>query len=105
MPIPSEWIDLSGKTAHVTGAARGIGAAIARALAMAGASVMVSDSNGDGAQELAREIGAAAMTLDVTDPDAVEDAMRTTAQRLGGLHILVNNAGIYQGYGGPVREI
>lgn len=105
MPIPSEWIDLSGKTAHVTGAARGIGAAIARALAMAGASVMVSDSNGDGAQELGREIGAAAMTLDVTDPDAVEDAMRTTAQRLGGLHILVNNAGIYQGYGGPVREI
>jgi NAD(P)-dependent dehydrogenase (short-subunit alcohol dehydrogenase family) len=105
MPTPAEWIDLTGRTAHVTGAARGIGAAIAQALAMAGASVMVSDIDGAGAERVAAEIDGAAMTLDVTDSDAVEEAMRQTAAQLGGLHILVNNAGIYQGYGGPVRDI
>jgi len=42
MTTPSDWIDLTGKVAHVTGGGRGIGAAIATALAMAGAEVMVS---------------------------------------------------------------
>lgn len=105
MPIPAEWTDLTGRNAHVTGAARGIGAAIARALSMAGASVVVSDIDGAGAAGIAEEIDGTSMTLDVTDPSAVEDAMQRTAEQLGGLHILVNNAGIYQGYGGPVRDI
>jgi|GEM_PF-4243025 len=43
--LPNTWIDLSGKSAHVTGAGSGIGAAIAQALAMAGAQVMISDIN------------------------------------------------------------
>ena len=105
MPIPAEWIDLTDKVAHVTGGARGIGAGIARALSMAGASVTVSDIDAEGVERIAREIDGNAMTLDVTDPSAVENAMRATAEQSGGLHVLVNNAGIYQGYGGPVREI
>jgi len=102
---PSEWIDLSGKVAHVTGAAHGIGAAIAAALAAAGASVAVSDVNADGARATAAEIGGLSMQLDVSDRAAVDAALERTAQELGSLDILVNNAGVYIGYGGPVRDI
>jgi 2-deoxy-D-gluconate 3-dehydrogenase len=105
MSDAAKWIDLSGKTAHVTGAARGIGAAIARALAMAGAKVMVSDVNGDGATAVAEEIDGAAMALDVSDREAVDAAMAHTVATLGALDILVNNAGVYLEYGGPVRDI
>ena len=105
MATPADWIDLSGKVAHVTGGARGIGAAISRVLADAGASVMVSDVDLEGAETVAEEIGGGAIALDVTDAAAVNDAMRSTAERLGGLDILVNNAGVYRGYGGPVAEI
>lgn len=101
----AQWIDLSGKVAHVTGGARGIGAGIARALAMAGARVMVSDLNQDAAGAVAELIGGEAMALDVTDRGAVDAAMAATVERLGSLDILVNNAGVYLGFGGPVREI
>lgn len=99
------WIDLAGKVAHVTGGARGIGAGIARALAMAGAKVMVSDLKLEDAAAIARSIGGEAMALDVTDRAAVDAAMAATQDRLGALDILVNNAGVYLGFGGPVREI
>ncbi len=105
MGTAADWIDLSGKVAHVTGGAKGIGRGIAQALSMAGAEVMVSDINGAGAQACADEIGAAAMALDVTDSAAVDAAMAETARRLGSLDILVNNAGLYMEYGGPVRDI
>lgn len=105
MTIPTEWIDLTGKVAHVTGGARGIGAGIARVLAMAGASVVISDKDMDDADVFADEIGGAAIELDVTDRHAVEAALEETATRFGSLDILVNNAGVYRGYGGPVREI
>jgi len=105
MTIPTDWVDLSNKTAHVTGGARGIGAAIARTFAMAGAKVMVSDVDAGGAQALADEIGAQWMQLDVADRDAVDEAMAKTVDQLGGLDILVNNAGVYREFGGPVREI
>ncbi len=101
----AEWIDLTGKVAHVTGGARGIGRGISRALAMAGAKVMVSDLRLEDAQAVATEIGGQAMALDVTDRAAVDTAMAATKSRLGGLDILVNNAGVYIGYGGPVRSI
>jgi 2-deoxy-D-gluconate 3-dehydrogenase len=105
MTTAADWIDLSGKAAHVTGGAKGIGRGIAQALAMAGAKVMVSDVNVEGAQSTADAIGGFAMALDVTDSDAVDKAMAETAATLGSLDILVNNAGVYQQFGGPVGSI
>ena len=101
----TDWIDLGGKVAHVTGAAQGIGAGIARALNMAGAKVAVSDINGEGAARVADELGGISMQLDVSDRQAVDAALDETAQKLGSLDIIVNNAGVYIGYGGPVRDI
>ena len=102
---PSDWIDLTGKAAHVTGAGHGIGAAIARALAAAGAKVVVSDIDADGAAEVAAAIGGVDMVLDVGDPRAVDAALEATVERLGALDIMVNNAGVYDNYGGPVCDI
>lgn len=101
----ADWIDLSGKVAHVTGAGKGIGAGIARALSMAGATVAVSDVDGEAAARIAAEIGGLGMQLDVRDRAAVDAALERTAGELGALDILVNNAGVYIGFGGPVRDI
>ena len=101
----ADWIDLGGKVAHVTGAAQGIGAGIARALAMAGAKVAVSDVNADGVARIAEEVGGFGMQLDVSDRAAVDGAFDSTVAELGALDIVVNNAGVYIGYGGPVRDI
>ena len=101
----ADWIDLSGKVAHVTGAGHGIGAAIAQALAMAGATVVVSDVNADGVARVAEDVGGTAMVLDVSDGRAVDAALEATVAEHGSLDILVNNAGVYIGYGGPVRDI
>ncbi len=99
------WIDLNGKVAHVTGGGKGIGKGIATALSMAGASVMVSDINLETAQQTADEIGGSAMALNVADRDQVDAAMVQTVAELGSLDVLVNNAGLYIGYGGPVEKI
>lgn len=101
----TEWIDLSGKVAHVTGGAKGIGRGIATALKMAGADVMISDVNAAGAAETAAELGCSSMALDVTNSSEVKAALEYTREALGRLDILVNNAGVYQGFGGPVRDI
>ena len=101
----ADWIDLSGKVAHVTGGGKGIGRGIATALSMAGAEVMVSDINPDSVVETAREIDGASMALDVSDRGAVDAALDQTVSELGGLDILVNNAGLYLGYGGPIQQI
>ncbi len=105
MDSAAKWIDLTGKVAHVTGGAKGIGRGISHALAMAGAKVMVSDLNLEGANATAAEVDGAAMMLDVTDGAAVDAAMAHTVSTLGSLDILVNNAGVYLDYGGPVRDI
>ncbi len=101
----AEWIALDGKVAHVTGGAKGIGAGIAKALASAGAIVAVSDIDGDGAAKIADEISGLGMQLDVSDRQAVDAALTETVNQLGALDIMVNNAGVYMGYGGPVRDI
>jgi len=97
-------IDLSGKTALVTGASQGIGAAIARTLHRAGARVILNHpgggTSGADAGAIAAELngrraaGALVRAADVADPGAVEAMMRDVGEACGGLDILVNNAGI-----------
>jgi 3(or 17)beta-hydroxysteroid dehydrogenase len=87
---------LRGKIALVTGAARGIGAAIARAFAREGAVVIVTDIDEAGARGLARELGApaAARRLDVREELAWIGALAQVLDTHGRLDVLVNNAGI-----------
>src|SRR3954453_23210250 len=86
--------ELTGRTALVTGGAQGLGEGMARALAAAGARVVVADTQD--ASAVAKELGEghAATTLDVTSDEAWEAAVAQTVETLGGLDILVNNAGI-----------
>jgi 2-hydroxycyclohexanecarboxyl-CoA dehydrogenase len=86
-PLPMR---LEGRTALVTGGAKGIGAAIARRLAAEGAEVTIGDIDVDGAAEVAGEIGAESLRLDVTDPDSARGAIEAA----GTLDVLVNNAGM-----------
>ena len=85
----------TGKVAIVTGAASGIGRALATELAAQGARVVVADIDGDAARAAAAEIPeATAYTLDVTDADAVARAVEETAAVAGRLDLMFNNAGI-----------
>lgn len=89
-------IDLSGQVAVVTGGAQGLGLAITRRIGASGAKVALWDRD---AGELARavaELGdaATAVTVDITDPDAVTRAVQQTEAALGPVSILVNSAGI-----------
>ncbi len=94
-------IDLDQRTAIVTGAARGIGLAIAERLLASGARVALWDVDTAELEvqrsRLAKEAMVSAFTVDVTDESAVQQAVRSTEARLGPIDILVNNAGI----GGP----
>ncbi len=90
---------LEGRIAIVTGAARGIGRAIARGLAEAGAAVIVTDVHEDEAAEAAKAIGkdgarARAFRLDVSDPVACDALAAKVGQEIGAVSILVNNAGV-----------
>lgn len=86
---------LKDKIALVTGAAQGIGAAIAARLVADGASVVIADLNGPGAEATAARIGAAAAyATDIADPQAVADLFAEIGARWGALDVLVNNASI-----------
>ncbi|GAB4100025.1 3-oxoacyl-ACP reductase [Sinomonas halotolerans] len=87
---------LAGKVAVVTGAARGIGAAIARTLARDGATVVGVDvpAAGDALAKVVNEVRGTALQLDITKPEAGERILEHALHRHGGLDILVHNAGI-----------
>ncbi len=89
---------LKGKVALVTGGGRGIGATIARVFAEAGASVAVAARTADQVASVAHEITSAggraiALTADLSDADQLPDVIQRTVGELGGLDVLVNNAG------------
>lgn len=92
-------MQLAGRNAIVTGAARGIGAAVARAYAREGATVAVVDLDGDGAAAIAREIEGAGgravgIACDVARRDRVDAMAAEAARALGPIDVLVNNAGV-----------
>jgi len=100
---------MKGKVALVTGAASGIGRASALALAQAGAAVCVSDINGDGAAETARQIideggNAISVTCDVTKESDVSAMVAATVDALGPLDAAVNNAGIAGSFDDRLHE-
>jgi NAD(P)-dependent dehydrogenase (short-subunit alcohol dehydrogenase family) len=84
---------LEGHRAVVTGGASGIGRAVSRRFAEEGASVAVLDIDGEGARACAEEVGGVGLAVDVTDAAALKAAVDDAAGRLGGLSLLVNNAG------------
>ena len=88
--------NLSGKTAIITGASRGIGAAAARVFAQAGANVMLLARSGDALQTLADEIGSKAVpyACDISRYSAVSAAVAACESQFGAVDILINNAGV-----------
>ncbi len=94
--LPMNNIDLSGRSAVVTGGAQGFGRAITERVVASGAKVMIWDFDLPLAEKTASEIGGAvtAIKVDVSDLAAVEKAHEATVQALGRIDILVNNAGI-----------
>jgi 3alpha(or 20beta)-hydroxysteroid dehydrogenase len=86
---------LDGRVALVTGAARGIGAAIARRFAAEGASVLITDADDDGARPLAAELGAHAHGHDVANEAAWEEVARWAVETHDHIDVLVNNAGVF----------
>jgi len=96
--------DLTGQTAIVTGAATGLGEAIARRFAAAGAQVVVADRDLAGAEAVAAALaGAFAVEVDITKAASVQAATAAVLSRSGRIDILVNNAGI-AGRAAPIWE-
>ena len=99
IPLP-DLISLNGKVAAVTGGGRGIGRSVALRLAEAGAAVAVADMDGDLAMAVTEEIRAAGGTAeaapcDVSVESDVRSLVRACSDQMGGIDVLVNNAGIF----------
>lgn len=96
---------LSGKTALITGSARGIGTAFAKAYVREGAKVCIADINLDAALETAESIGesAIAVHMDVSEQNSIDAAVSETIQKLGAIDILINNAALFTA--APIAEI
>jgi len=104
MPVP-QMFELTGQTAIVTGAATGIGEAIARRLARAGATIAVADLNLEGAQAAATSIGGGSfgVAIDISRSDSVNQTVAEILKQRGQIDILVNNAGL-AGKAAPLWE-
>ncbi len=87
-------IDLSGKTALITGASGGIGEAIARALHAQGADVALSGRKKDVLEKLSSELKGHALAASLDDRAAIADLIKAAEQKMGKIDILVNNAGL-----------
>ena len=89
-------MEIHQQVAIVTGAAKGIGASISRALAAAGARVVCADIDGKAAGNIAKELGGDCMplTVDVGDVNAIETMLDQTMEQFGQLNTIVNNAGV-----------
>lgn len=96
---------LEGKSALITGAARGIGRAFAHAYIHEGATVAIADIDFERAQETAQELGpnAYAIAMDVTRQESIEAAIAAVVEETGNLDILVNNAALFDL--APITEI
>ncbi|WP_374641291.1 L-iditol 2-dehydrogenase [Tabrizicola sp.] len=96
---------LSGKTALITGAARGIGLEFARAYLAEGAEVALADLNAEAVAAAARDLGprAHAVTMDVTDQSSIDAGFAGAIRRMGKLDILINNAALFSA--APIAEI
>lgn len=96
---------LTGKTALITGAARGIGLAFAKAYLAEGAEVAIADINLAAAQKAAEALGpkAHAIALDVTKQDSIDAAFAEAVAKMGKLDILINNAALFTA--APIAEI
>lgn len=96
---------LAGKTAFITGAARGIGRAFVESFVAEGARVAIADINIEGARKAAAEIGpnVIAVELDVTNQASIERAVDDTVAQLGQIDILINNAALFSA--APIVEI
>ncbi len=88
------WGRMRGRVAIVTGAAQGFGEGIARCLAAEGACIVVADLNEVAGQAVADSMGALFVRTDVADPASVEALVRCTVTELGGIDLLVSNAGV-----------
>jgi NAD(P)-dependent dehydrogenase (short-subunit alcohol dehydrogenase family) len=97
--------DLTGQTAIVTGGATGIGEAICKRLAEAGATVAVADLNKEGADHTATSLPnkSFGVQVDVSDSGSVNRAVEEVLKRTGRVHVLINNAGI-AGKAAPIHE-
>ena len=94
---------LDGKVAVVTGAARGLGAAIATRFAQEGARVLLADLDEEAVRAAANTLGQRCLRVDVSQRDEVERMIVTAAENLGPVDILVNNAGVYRNT--PLQEL
>jgi NAD(P)-dependent dehydrogenase (short-subunit alcohol dehydrogenase family) len=97
-------MNLKGKNALITGAGSGIGRASAMRFHQGGAAIMCADIDLAAAEDVANHIGqlggkAEAIRLDVVDREAVQQALRVTAEAFGSLNVLFNNAGVGSGPG------
>lgn len=95
---------LSGRAAVVTGASHGLGLEIARAFVEAGARVLICARNAEALEQARSELGVDALTADVSKPEDAAHVVAAALDRLGGLDVLVNNAGVY-GPIGPLAEV